>query len=194
MSRQIDASTIPYLRSNSVHMFHLLTMEFSSTVRLTDHSYDIEYDFGSGTETFIANGAWLGAPSVEESIDLSNATIDVSMSGADLANISIALTEDFNDRRVVVRRGFLSDDYQIIKPFIIWDGYIDGYKITEDPQSGNSAVSWTVASHFSDWEQARGRKCNNENAKLHYPDEEGFEFATMQIGVVSWGKIQVHST
>lgn len=196
MSRTIDAATIAVLGNADLQMFHLVTFEFATAFRLTDHFHDISYDFGLGTETFLSNARLQAISSVDESIDVENPSITITLTGANAADISLPFTESYSDRRVVVRRGFYDTSGQtqdaniIVQPFIIWDGRVDSWGIVDDPTAGESTVSWKINSHWADWEKVAGRKCNNQDAQLYYPTEEGFNFTYAQIGDVLWGRVR----
>lgn len=195
MSRNIHPDTLAVLGDDNLHIFHLITFYFDVPFYLTEHQHDIKYTFNAGEETFISTGRLASVGDASETLALSNPTIGLALTGANQADISLALTEDFNDRRVVIRRGFFDEsgnttDANIkAHPFIIFDGRVDSYTISDDPSSGDSTVTWRISSHFSDWERVSGRKCTNTSAKLTYPDEEGFSYIYNQIGSRAWGRV-----
>lgn len=196
MARNLHSSTIAALNNDSLEMFYLLTFYFSSTFRLTNYAHDISYDFGSGNETFLSTGRISSTGSITETQEIGNPTINITLTGANSADIALALTENFNNRRVLIRRGFFDSsgnttDANIIPdPFIIFDGRVDSYEIADNPSKGESAVTWKISSHWADWEKVNGRKCNPENAKQYFPTETGFDHVYDQIGERTWGRIR----
>jgi len=196
MSRNLNAATSAIIGNQDLQIFHLITFYFTTTFRLTDFAHDINYDFGLGTETFLSTGRLASTSSFTEEMQLANPSISLVLTGANSADISLALTENFNNKRVVIRRGFYDSsgdtaDINIIAdPFIVFDGRVDSYAIMDDPQSGEGTVTWKIASHWADWEKVAGRKCNNQNAQLFFPNEEGFSHCYDQIGQKSWGRIR----
>lgn len=192
MSRGLDSTTVSKLSSRYLSMFHLVTIELDTPIRLTDHYHDIEYNFTGSLETFTSNGRLVGLDSIKETQKLSNPTVSISLSGANSADISLALTESFSDKRVVVRRGLFDDSGEtamsniIAEPFTIFDGRISSWGISNNPQEGESVVDWKVESHWADWERVAGRKTNNEDAQLYYPNEVGFEFTSQILGETAW--------
>lgn len=196
MGRELDAATLAAIDSQYLTVFHLFTFEFSTTFRLTDWAHDISYNFGAGVETFTSSPSLSSFDSSAEDTTINNNSINIELSGVDQTNIAIALTENFNNKRVVIRRGLFDNTGEtataniIGKPFIIWDGRINSYSIVEDILSGNSNVTWNVASHWADWEKSAGRRCNNEDAQRYFPTEMGFEFTYSQIGDKQWGKVK----
>lgn len=200
MSRSLDAAISTALDSRYHTFFHLVTFDFATPFRMTDWNHDIEYDFGSGTETFLAAGDLVSLSNVSEERDINNGKLTIQLSGVDQANISTALTEDFNNKRVTVRRGLFDSSGStamvnlVGSPFIVWDGRVDSWGISEDPQSGKSTVSWNIESHWADWAKTAGRKCNNDDAQIYHATEEGFEYTYSQIGNKVWGRVRGDSS
>lgn len=196
MSRNLHADTLAIIGNTDLQVFHLVTFYFSTPFRLTDHAHDINYNFGSGIETFLATGRLSGSANIEETLDITNPTINIILTGANSADISLPLTENFNNTRAVIRRGFFdssgetTDSNIIANPFILFDGRIDSYSISDDPSSGDSSVTWKVSSHWADWDKIAGRKCNNQNAQSFFPSEKGFSHCYDQIGEKTWGKVR----
>lgn len=196
MSRALNAATLSNIGNTDLQIFHLITFYFGTPFRLTDFAHDISYDFGLGSETFLATGRLASTSSFEEQSDLTNPSVEITLTGANAADISLALTENFNNEQVVIRRGFFdssgntSDANIIAAPFIVFDGRVDSFSIADNPLEGESAVSWKISSHWADWDKIAGRKCNNQNAKLYFPSEEGFSHCYDQIGQKTWGRIR----
>lgn len=196
MSRGLHVNTEAVLSNVDLQVFHLVTFDFSAPFRLTDWVHDIDYNFGSGTETFQSTGRLVSTSGVKESLNIANDTLSLTFTGANSADISLALTENFNDKQVIIRRGFFdstgetTDANIITDPFIIFDGRVSSYKIDDDPMSGESAVTWEIASHWAKWDQVAGRKCNNENAQIYFATETGFSETFNQIGDRTWGKVR----
>jgi hypothetical protein len=196
MSRTLHANTIAAIGSENLEVFHLVTFEFSTPFRLTDHAHDISYDFGSGSETFLASGRLVSSGSVEETLDITNPTISLTLTGANQADISLALTENFNNVTVIIRRGFFdtsgdtTNSNIVLDPFIIFNGRVDSWAIKDDPLKGDSTVTWKIASHWADWEKVSGRKCTNQSAQAFFPNEEGFSHVYDQIGEKTWGRVR----
>lgn len=201
MSRLLDAGNLAVVQDDTnVQMFHMLTMHFSTIRRMTDHSHDLSYDFGTGSESFTSTASLLGLNPIGESQALSNPNIKLGISGADSAEIASMMTEDNLNTRFILRRGFFdatgeTADANIVgKPFIIYDGYISGWSFTEDPQGQTSIISYDITSHWSDWEKVNSRKSNPEN---HQSNNDGefstdtcFSFVYDQIGNRTWGKVR----
>ena len=203
MSRTLHADTLTLLADDYyLNSFFLFTFYFATTRRLTDHSHDINYNFGSGTETFTSTAAIESYSNVNEGLSLENQSMTVVLSGASSSEVSLALSENYINKRVLIRRGFYDSDPStnptmettdakiIADPYIYFDGRVDSYKIEDNPDDGSSKVSWTIASHWADWNRINGRKCNTTNANYKgYTSETGFSQVYDQIGNRIWGRI-----
>lgn len=195
MGRTLNAATEAIIGDSSLQTFHLYTFYFSTPFRITDHSNDLEYNFGSGTETFTSSARLVSSGDIDESLDISNPTISLVFTGANETDLQLPFTENYNNRRVLIRRGYFDSTGEtasaniVASPFILFDGRVDSYSISDDPSGGNSTVTWTVSSHWADWDKINGRRCNPDSEKSHFPLDEGFSHMYDQIGQKTWGRI-----
>lgn len=200
MARTLDAGTLAAIQADTnLQMFHLVTIYFTTTQRLTDHAHDVSYNFGSGTETFTSSGRLMGLSEVEEEQIISNPSINFSITGANAADVSLMLTEDYVNKRLLIRRGFYdatgaTKDTNIVgSPFIIFDGRINSWSFKDDPSTGDSVITYEVSSHWVEWERTNGRKSNNQNARTannnEFPSDASFSYVYDQIGDRVWGKV-----
>lgn len=193
MSRSLDAATVSSFGEKYVEFCHLFFFDFSTPQYLTDHHHDITW----GGNTYESTGRVLSLGSIKETGGISNPTLAVTLSGANPVEIALPFTEDYNNKRVVIRKVLFDNSGETTSanisgnPYIIWDGPIDSWSITDDPQGGSSTVTWKIASHWADWEKVRGRKCNNQSSQRYYPTEEGFTHVYDQIGDVLWGRVNL---
>lgn len=65
-------------------------------------------------------------------------TLVITNVSRDIATLMLA--ETFRGRRVVIRRGFLSDKYTLTTPFIVYDGLIDGVSGAEEKDTGHITI------------------------------------------------------
>lgn len=198
MSRDLTSGILSVIDNQQLKVFHLVTFYLSTEIRLTDHSHEINYDFGSGLETFQSTGRLAGSANITETVDISNPTINITITGANEADLLLPFTENYNDKQVIIRRGFFdtsgatADTNIIADPFIIFDGRVDSFSIQDNPTEGESNVTWNIASHWADWEKVSGRRCNNKNAQTFFPSEEGFSHCYDQIGGRTWGRVKTN--
>ena len=167
---------------------HLLEVYFDAptgTQYMTDAYIPITYD----SNTYLAGGYFLSFTDIEETNQLQVSSITIGLSGVDKTYINYVLDEDFVDRKVIIRKGFLSstDDSLIADPIVIFQGNMDTPIITEAEDEGKCTVSVTVANLFADFEKTPGRFTNSQSQNVFYPNDRGFEYASQIIKDVVWG-------
>lgn len=164
--------------------FHLIEFYFSTTDYLTTARRNIPWN----SINYIALGNLLSFSDLEESTEIRAGSFNVVLSGVNQANIAVALTENFIERRIVIRRGLLDvNDAIVVDPVILHDGRIDGWNLNEDVTNGTSTIKWNAASHWIDFERVAGRRTNNEDQQVWFPGDKFFEFAA-QNDEIRWGK------
>ncbi len=188
MTRGIDSATALILGANEIVQVHLVDVFFDApTGRLsvTDAFADITHE----GITYIRGGNLLQIGDVEEHAALLVPEMTVSFSGVDQAMTSILLQEQYLDRLVRIRRAYLdrsTSQIRSVEPF--FEGRMNLPVIAEDPDSGTSTISVTVASIWVDFERSPGRQTNHETQQLWFPGDRGFEFAGQIFDALPWGQ------
>lgn len=166
---------------------HLVDLVFDGgTQYFTTAAYDILWN----SNTYTSNGNLLKIGDINESLEMVNAAVPITLSAANQANVSTALSEDFLNRKATIRRAFVNTSHAIVAdPLIVFEGKLSDFLLDEDPsKSGtNSTLKWTVGNHFSDFDRKRGRKTNHNSHKLRYSTDDFFEFASESIDNIQWG-------
>jgi len=168
------------------HPLHLVEVYLdSATYYVTDNFRDITYN----SNTYTALGFFLNFDTIEESASISASKITLGLSGVDQQYTNLFLTENYVDRRVVIRKAFIDTSNALIAdPVIIFDGRMDNPVITEDTDSGLATIGVTVSNQFVDFEKTPGRYTNHENQQLYYPGDKGFIYASQIIKDIVWGQ------
>lgn len=183
-SRGMSAAMLTEIAKQQIRPVHFIELYFSTTEYLTTGRRNITW---SGN-TYSALGNLLDFGETDESTDMRAGSVNIMLSGVNQGNIAIALTENFIERRAVIRRGFLdASDQIIVDPIILFDGRIDSWGLSEDVTGGTSVITWSAASHWVDFERVSGRRTNNEDQNVWFPGDKGFEFAA-QADEIRWGK------
>lgn len=163
----------------------------------------VEFYFDSGTDyvamcgvpiTWGGNtyqpGHMLTISPVEESLEARVGTVNFEVTGVPISRVAQAMTEEWVDRRVVIRRALIDADMTVIAdPVELFDGLFSSEPtIVEDYFASTATVKWQAASHWADFERVAGRRTNNEDQQTYFPADKGFEFATANIDEIRWGK------
>lgn len=183
MTRAIDTATAAILADDSVRLAHFLTFEFSTVLRFTDYGHSIDYD----SNTYNAVNGFISLSDPSESEDLRVNTLTAQMSGVDQSFISIFLTGNWVNRRVVLQTVFLDASDDVIgEPITIFDGLISGFNISESEKT--SVVNISIASHWADFERKAGRLTNNNSQQYFFSGDLGMQFAASVVSDLKWGR------
>jgi len=166
-----------------IHLFELYLS--GATVFATDAYREIVWNGNA----YPALGHLVGFSGVEESADLSVTQASVSLSGVDQTLIAAVLQYAYIDRRLVIRKAFLSTegDAILIDPFPLFDGRVDAPVIAEDPDAGTCTVTLAVSSHWIDFERTPGRHTNHDEQQIWSPGDTGFSRISALNREIKWG-------
>lgn len=185
--RDMTASMITEVAKQKNEPFHLYDFYFDSgTIYLTDAGMNLTWS----SNTYTNAGKALGFDAIEESVEVEVTEIQIHLTGVASDIISTVLTEDFIDRRVIVRKGFLNSSGAIIAdPVVIFDGRMDGPSLSEDPLAGTADIVVPAANHFVDFETTNGRRTNSTEQKKLFSTDKGFDFVpSLTDKVIRWGR------
>lgn len=179
---------------DKIRPVHLFELYFdNNTVRACDAPFQIDWQGVS----FLPNGQFLTFSGVEESSELRDSRVTVTLSGVDQIHISDALQQKYVERRLVIYRAFLdSVNALILDPLPLFDGRMDKMRIAEDPTPGatpgpgmgNCSVTVEASAHWSDFGRRPGRHTNDNEQKLHFAGDEFFGFASEINKQILWGR------
>lgn len=180
--RGLDSSVITELQSDSINTCHLIELKLPIPQYLTDNGFELDFN----AKTYQANGYLLDIDSPKESTDLRVNSLDIELTGVNRTFISLFLNDDWINRQVIIRRAILSDSGSIVGTFIIFDGQITEFEVTEQDDSAEMTLS--VASHWADFERTNGRLTNNNSQQFHFSGDLGFQYSANSIRDIKWGK------
>ncbi len=192
MPRDIPKALQDKLAEKKVFVADLLEFHFSTALYFTTANINLSYDSptapDSGANTYIAQGLFLNYKDIVENSDLRVGTLDLSFTAVDPTMVAVLLNNDFIDKRVVLYRAVLQDDYSFTANdvFTIFDGRISGWRITESQNSAN--VNLAVASFFADFNRANGRRTNPASQNLHFSGDKGMDFSPQIVKDIKWGR------
>lgn len=183
MARGLTSAVQTELATKNINPVHLVSIGFSSTVYLTDASFNITYD----SNTYLGNGALLSIDNTLEGVEPSLNSIDIVLEGASQTYISLVLSENLTGDTVIIHRGYLNSSNTLISdPFILWSGKAESYSISESEKE--SQVKITCASHWADFDKVNGRNTNNSSQQRFFSNDKGFEFASLITTNIKWGR------
>lgn len=186
MTREVTVAVdTALIQENVVYLAFVELLLDSGEVRLTNCAHDFLWD----------GYTWLGAANcgsieaVEETTELQQNTINLKLSGipTDFDTISIALNENYQDKRITIWLGILDSGHRIIPdPVIVFRGRLDNMNMSPGE---SSEIIVSAESRISDWDRARVRRYNHEDQIAVYPDDRGFEFVQEMVETqFVWGR------
>lgn len=137
---------------------------------LCSGGFDIQFDSAtapdSGTNTYVAQGNFIGFTGMSEDMDVKVGKFTISLSAIGNDYIQRFLTTEVEGKRVVIYKAFLSfgptgtDPLALVAaPIMMYDGTIYNFSINETAKT--CQVSVDCSSLFADFERTNGRKTNN---------------------------------
>jgi hypothetical protein len=183
MARGLHPDVVTELQKNSFKIASLVEMQFQTPQYLTDYAHNLSYD----GQTYDNNSSLLTIAAPRESHDLRVNSLNMKLSGVNQTFISIFLTSDWINRKVIIRQALIDDDGDIIgEPFVVFDGQMTQFEVSETNKTSNVTVS--IASHWADFEKTNGRFTNNNSQQFSFPGDRGMEYAANSIRDIKWGK------
>lgn len=169
--------TESYLRDEYYrdHTFAIDLIEIhleAGALYLASGAIDIEYDSDTapdaGTNTYSAQGEFMGHTPINEDFDVKVGKFSVNLSGLPTGYIDKFVGAEPEGSRVVVYKVFLdlntleiigADSAGGVSAILMFDGEIFNVSIQETAET--CTISIDVSSHFADFERTAGRRTNN---------------------------------
>lgn len=154
----------------------------SGSVRLWNGYEDLTVD----GETYIGSGNLLQISGVEETGDIAARGVTMTLSGLDTSIISIALSENYQNRAARIYLGAITAA-GVVQSYQVFGGRLDVMNIEE---SGETAtISVTAENRLIDLERPRIRRYTSEDQKSLYPGDLGLDYVNdLQDKTLDWGK------
>lgn len=184
MPRPLTSAFIAAVEAKEVYPALLLRGEFESgNVLLWTGLGQIEV----GGETYTGAGTLLAIDPVEETASIQSTGTKMTLSGISSQVVSLAMQEPYQGRLVEIWLAlFTSGNVLIDDPSILFSGRADQMILSDE--GATCTIVLTAENRFVDLQRARIRKYENEDQKVFYPDDRGFEFiSVIQDVPLKWG-------
>ena len=192
MTRELAVSLQDKLAGRELFVADLIELHLDTALYLTSTNINIDYDSptapDAGTNTYLAQGQFLSFGNIVESSDIRVGQIDLTFTAVDTTTIALLLNNDYMNKRVVIYRAILGNDYNFTSDdvFTIFDGSIMAYSIQE--QDNTATVVITVATQFADFERTNGRRSNNASQQAVFSSDLGMNFSAQIVKDIKWGR------
>jgi len=186
MSRNFGSATQTTLARDAIVSYLLLNI---AGYRYTDAPFDLINGVEGSSNTYAAQGEFLGIATIDENSELSISSIQIDLSALAPAVLTQYATSDIINQDVKIYRLFwdqatesnIADD-----PILIFQGRIAGYRVTD--ASETATLSIQVDSQFTNFEKITCRRTNNGNFQREYPDDFSMQFSHETLNDLKWGK------
>ena len=192
MTRSIASATQTKLAGRQIFVADLIELQLSTTQYLTTSNIDIDYDSSTapdaGTNTYLAQGQFLDYGNIVEYADLRISSIDMTFTAVDTTTIALLMSNDYIDKRVVIYRAILDEDYSFTSDdiWLMFDGTVTAYTIKETENT--ATVTITIASQFADFLRKNGRRTNPASQNIHFSSDKGMDFSPQIVKDIKWGR------
>lgn len=192
MPRSLSAGLITSLSGQQQRVADLVEIHLASAVYFNNTFLDLTYDSAtapdSGTNNYLAQGQFIGIGNIQESKDIKIGSMSVAFTAVDYTTLAYVLNNEYLDRRVVLYRAVLDENFAIdpTKIFQYFDGRIKDFNISESPNT--ATLSFNVGSQFADYDKISGRRTNSDSQQRFFSNDVGFEFAPQIQTDIKWGR------
>lgn len=184
MSRNLTAAANNAAQAEIVRPVILCKLEYDGGPVLANTSpYKITY----AGDDFLGVGNLGNISAVPESIELMSKGLTLTLSGIPSSMVSIALSENPQDRPATIWLAFLDENHKLIPdPVELFSGLMD----TQSIKMGDTAVvTVTVESRLADWERQRSLRFTHEEQQELFAGDMGLEFvAKIEDIEIIWGR------
>jgi hypothetical protein len=182
--RSLSASMVTEVTTAQLAPVLLASLSFSTPVYLWSGYGNLVYN----STTYLGLGTLGTISPLEETTDLAARGLTLRLSGVPTANVSLALTENYQGRECSIMFGALSPTAGtlIASPVTVFAGRMDVMQITDD---GNTAeITMTAESKLMDFKRPREIRYTDEEQQQLFPGDVGLEFVNdIQEKAIYWG-------
>lgn len=174
MARDVTAGTITESKkATGAKPLLLAKMQFDSgNFRVWSGRGDLPFN----SEIYLGVGDLGKVSKIEEGVEQRAFGISLQISGIPPSSISLALSEELQNRKAEVWLGFFDSSYVlVVDPVLLFRGRMD----TMDVKLGKTAtIAVTAESRLIDWGRPRVRRYTNADQQERFPGDLGLQFLT----------------
>ena len=192
MVRNLTTDQNVYLAGNSIISVLLIDigMANGSTTRYTDAPYNISFN----SNTYTAQGVFLGVSETEENADVQIVSATITLSALDTSYVTAFATSAQINQLVTIRRAFINfTTNQLIgdsageNAITIFRGRISGYSVNNNVNTAEITIQ--VSSQFINFDKRSGRRTNQGNFQVEHPTDNSMEFSAVSLKDIRWGRV-----
>lgn len=183
MTRALDGGTVAAISAGHVPYMYFVQLDFSSPLRVCSAGYDVVWN----GYTWTGLGLLGSIEPIQEQAGLEAIGVRMTLAGVPSDMIAITLAEQYQGRPCQIWFAPLRDDMQLtVPPVRLFSGRMD----TMDTEVGDTAtITVSAESRMVTWDRPKVRRYNNEDQRLRYPTDRGFEYVAQMVEKqLLWGR------
>ena len=189
MARDITTAFKNSIEGSVVKPIIGIELEFSDgTLRFWNGYGNLTMTAGGSSKVFAGAGDMLGVSEIEESSTLSMSGVTLTLAGIKSSIISTALGANYTNRKGAIYLGLFDTSNNVIADvYTIFKGNMDVMNIQEGADT--CLITLKLESRLITFEKASNRMYTNEDQKIDFSSDVGFEFIPdLQDKEITWGK------
>lgn len=182
--RSLSGSMVTEVSATQLAPILLANLQFSTPVYLWSGYGSLPYN----GVTYLGVGTLGTLSPFEETTDLAARGISMKLSGVPTANVSLALTENYQGKACSILFGAISPTAGtlISSPITVFQGKMDVMQISDDGQSAE--ITMTAESRLMDFKRVREVRYTDEEQQALFTGDVGCEFVNdIQERSIYWG-------
>jgi hypothetical protein len=184
VTRSLTAGVQSAIATTQISALMFVELDFASGfLRVTTAGHDVAWN----GYTWTGVGMLGKVDPIAEDVSLQANGIKLTLSGVDVAIISIALQEAYQGRAAKIWLAFVNTSGAIVAdPVLLFVGRMD----TMEVQDGETAtVVLNLENDLAAWDRPRVRRFTDADQRTEYPTDKGFEFVSETAQrTLSWGR------
>ena len=189
MARDITTAFKNSIEGSLVNPIIGIELEFSDgTLRFWNGYGNLTMTAGGSSKVFTGAGDMLGVSEIEESSTLSMSGVTLTLAGIKTSIISTALGANYTNRKGAIYLGLFDTSNNVIADvYTLFKGNMDVMNIQEGADT--CLITLKLESRLITFEKASNRMYTNEDQKIDFTSDLGFEFIPdLQDKEITWGK------
>ena len=189
MARDITTAFKNAIEGSVVKPIIGIELEFSDgTLRFWNGYGNLTMTAGGSSKVFAGAGDMLGVSEIEESSTLSMSGVTLTLAGIKSSIIATALGANYTNRKGAIYLGLFDTSNNVIADvYTLFKGNMDVMNIQEGADT--CLITLKLESRLITFEKASNRMYTNEDQKIDFSGDVGFEFIPdLQDKEITWGK------